>query len=69
MVAAIGGNVLGQMRLGTRRNEIATDDIEVLQLGKKFVRRIGWQIPDLPLELHGFQATNFKRYTTSLWRS
>ena len=57
MVAAIGGNVQGQMRLSMRRNEIATDDIEVLQVGQKFVTRIGWQIPDLPLELHGFQAT------------
>ena len=26
-------------------------------MGQKFVTRIGWQIPDLPLELHGFRAT------------
>ena len=47
VIAAIGGNVEG---------EIATYDIEVLELRKKFVTRIGWKIPDLPLELSGFRA-------------
>ena len=63
VIAAIGGNVESQMSLRRnikmRRKEIATYDIEVLELRKKFVTRIGLKIPDLPLELHGFRFLAF----------
>ena len=60
VVAAIGGNVeIGMRRrrmLKMRRKDIATYDIEVLQLRQNLVTRIDWQIPDMPVQSHGFQA-------------
>ena len=60
VVAVIGGRVKSGMRrkrmILMRRNDIATNDTEVLQLRQKLVTRIGLQIPDLPIQPYGFQA-------------
>ena len=62
-----------------KRKDIATNDIEVLQLRPKLVTRIDWQIPDMPVQSHGFQATRISNcnlilcggisnQTTSHWK-
>ena len=81
VVAVIGGNVKSRKRRGMRRmrrKDIATNNIEVLQLRQKLVTRIDWQIPDMPVQSYGFQATQISNsnlilcgginnYTTSLY--
>ena len=61
VVAAIGGKVNFATRWRRiskyRTEDVATNDIEVLQLRQKLVTGTDWQIPDMPEQPHGFQAT------------